>query len=138
MRVEIEFTTGRIGPRSDLPPECGGRAGAVVEFSGRVRADEDGRPIAALEYSLEQSVVERLIRDRAGCLDGRFPCLHVRVIHRTGIIPVGETPLQIVAVSVHRSEALGMVGALLDYIKEDLPVVKRPIGTDDSSRKNIA
>ncbi len=138
MRVEIEFTTGRIGPRSDLPPECGGRAGAVVEFSGRVRADEDGHPIAALEYSLQRSIIERLIRERAESLGGRFECLYVRVIHRTGIIPVGETPLQIVAVAVHRTEALGMAGALLDFIKEDLPIVKHPIGMDESSKRNIA
>lgn len=125
MRLEVTLTAQPIAPRHEPPAECSGRAGAVVEFAGLVRAEEGGQPIAALEYEAYSPMAENEMRRIIGELTASHPCLYVGVTHRVGLVPVGEAAIRLVVAATHRAEAFAVVASFMDRLKEDVPIWKR-------------
>lgn len=107
------------------PAASGGGVGAWVEFAGIVRGEEIGQSIAALEYEAYDSMAERVMRELLTELGSRLGCTSAHVIHRVGIIPVGETAIWIAVGSAHRKEALALVSEFMDRLKQDVPIWKR-------------
>jgi molybdopterin synthase catalytic subunit len=125
MQIEIQITPQRIDARCELPKEFSSNIGALAEFSGIVRAEENGRDIAALEYEAYSPMAERVMREIIEDINRRHSCLFVQVTHRVGIIRVGETAIHIVVTSRHRAEAFAMLTEFMDRLKQDVPVWKR-------------
>jgi molybdopterin synthase catalytic subunit len=125
MQVQVEITSQPIDPRSALPAELVGSAGAVAEFLGLVRDVEDGRSIAALEYEAYSPMAEQEMRRILENLAGQHPCLFARVIHRVGVVPVGETAIHVSIAARHRAEAFAMLAGFMDRLKLDVPIWKR-------------
>ena len=122
MKIEIQITSQPIGEKTSLP-EAG--AGALAAFSGIVRGEEDGHNIAALEYEAYSPMAERVMHEFITEIGRQHPCLSVRVIHRTGIVPVGETAIHMVATARHRAEAFAMLTEFMNRLKQDVPIWKR-------------
>jgi molybdopterin synthase catalytic subunit len=120
VKIEIEITRQALTPFLESLEGCG----AVVEFSGIVRGEEDGQSIRALEYQAYQPMaeleIERLIRE----LLTPFPCTSVRVIHRIGVIAVGERAIALQVSSQHRVGAFSFASAFMDRLKQDVPIWK--------------
>ncbi len=122
MNLEIQLTDQPIPDH--LPCDHRAGTGAWVEFRGVVRGIEGGHPIAALEYEAYTKMAESELRRIILALAESFPCLAARVIHRVGIIPVGETAIYIGIASSHRAEAFNLLEAFMDRLKEDVPIWK--------------
>jgi len=118
--IKILVTQEPLKPFGPAPDGCG----AVVEFSGIVRGEEEGRPISALEYQAYQPMagreIARLIRE----LLAEFPCASVRVAHRTGVIPVGASAIILQIASRHRGAAFSFSTAFMDRLKQEVPIWK--------------
>lgn len=106
------------------PPFTGPGVGALAEFRGVVRGEEQGRPIAALVYEAYQPMAEREMTRILDALVTAHPCHAVHVRHRLGRIPVGETAIYIGIVSRHRAEAFAVLAAFMDRLKHDVPIWK--------------
>ena len=115
MQIQIEITSQSVDARKKLPEE----------FSGIVRASENGQKIAALEYEAYSPMAENEMRRILETLAEKFPCLAVRVRHRTGVIPAGETAIHIGITAKHRAEAFALLAGFMDRLKQDVPVWKR-------------
>ena len=122
VEIEIQITPQRIVEKH-FPQPAG--LGALAEFSGIVRGEEDGRDIAALEYEAYSPMAERVMRELIVELGQRHPCLFVRVTHRIGIVPAGEAAIHIVAAARHRAEAFAMLTEFMNRLKQDVPIWKR-------------
>ena len=107
------------------PPSPPGAHGALVEFRGIVRAEENGQPIAALEYEAYEQMAPREIRRLLESLAERHPCLAASVIHRVGVVPAGEAAVYVGVTSLHRAEAIALLDEFLDRLKQDVPIWKR-------------
>lgn len=122
MKIEIVITDQPLS--SAGVDASGGISGAVVEFAGLVRSEEEGRAIDALHYeaydSMARSEMERILRE----LQPLFPCHAVRVAHRTARVPVGEAAILVRIEAKHRAEAFGMLAGFMDRMKKDVPVWK--------------
>jgi molybdopterin molybdotransferase len=123
MEIEIQLITTPIAEHQ-LPP-ANSLAGAWVEFRGRVRGEENGAAIAALEYEAYPTMAEREIRRLLQVIAHQYPCLAARVIHRTGIVPVGETAVYVGIAGRHRGEAFDLLSAFMNRLKQDVPIWKR-------------
>ncbi len=123
MEIEIQLTNLPIAGKI-LPP-ASGAAGAWLEFRGVVRGEENGQSIAALEYEAYPEMAEREIRRLLETLAATYPCLAARVIHRVGIIPVGETAVYVGVAGRHRAEAIALLAGFMDRLKQDVPIWKR-------------
>ncbi len=124
MEIEIQLTDQPIAA-SLAPPAELGDVGAWTEFRGLVRSEEDGRSIHALEYEAYPEMAEREMRRSLEELSLRHPCLRARVIHRVGIVPVGEAAIYVGIASAHRSEGLALLAGFMDRLKQDVPIWKR-------------
>ena len=135
MEIEIQLTDSLIPAK--IAPPAGGHTGAWLEFSGIVRGQENSELISGLEYEAYQEMAEREIRRLLESLAQKHPCLSARVIHRYGVIPVGETAIYVGVAGRHRQEAIALLAEFMDRLKQDVPIWKRramPIAAPISPR----
>lgn len=57
-------------------------------------------------------------------LDARHSPQAVRIVHRLGFVAVGEASLYVRVEAKHRGAALAFCGALIDRMKQDVPIWK--------------
>jgi molybdopterin synthase catalytic subunit len=119
MQAEILFVAGPI--REPHRPLAEG-AGSFVEFRGVVRGSEGGLPISALIYELYPPMAEKVLREIVAELGA--DCLGVTVIHRHGVIPVGESAIYVRVDSRHRGEGFRFLEELMNRLKQDVPIWK--------------
>ena len=124
MQIEIQFTDAPIAEKNP-PPSQLDSTGAWIEFRGIVRDSENGGKISALEYEAYPEMAEREIHRLLEEISQKNPCLVAKVIHRVGIIPVGETAIYVGVASRHRAEAIALLGEFMDRLKQDVPIWKR-------------
>jgi molybdopterin synthase catalytic subunit len=98
-------------------------AGGVVVFVGAVRDNDADRPVSALEYTAHPSA-EGLLRSVADEVAREFPVLAVAAVHRVGALRVGEPAVVVAASSPHRAAAFAAAQALIDRIKDRVPIWK--------------
>jgi molybdopterin synthase catalytic subunit/molybdopterin converting factor small subunit len=100
--------------------------GALVTFVGRARdRSDDGRKVVELEYEVYPEMAAAVLDDIAAEAAARWPGVVVAVMHRTGIVPIGEAAVAIVAAAPHRSHAYAANRFVIEAIKERLPIWKR-------------
>ncbi len=99
MDVKIHFTNRTIC-RADTASSDG--AGAVVEFEGIVRGIERGAKISGLIYQIYEPMADRMVRRIVGELNAEYPCFAFLVVHRHGLVPVGETSIYVRIEALHR------------------------------------
>jgi molybdopterin synthase catalytic subunit len=102
-------------------------AGAVVTFTGLVRAD-DG--LSALEIEHYPGMTERALAEHAQAAAERFALSDVLIVHRHGRIAVGEPIMMVATAAPHRREAFDAADFLMDWLKSRAPFWKREIGPD--------
>jgi len=123
MQIEIQLTSQPIAEKI-LPPHSLGARGAWLEFRGVVRAEENGKNISALAYEAYPEMAEREIRRIMESLAAKHPCLAAKVLHRVGIIPVGDTAIYVGVESAHRGEAIALLMEFMNQLKQDVPIWK--------------
>ncbi|MDQ3881116.1 MAG: molybdenum cofactor biosynthesis protein MoaE [Chloroflexota bacterium] len=131
----VALTNGGIEV-ADLEAVAGTGHGAVVTFIGRARdTADDGRTVVELEYEaydeMALAVLESIVREA----ETRWRGTRVAVTHRTGVVPIGEVAVAIVAAAVHRGEAYEASRYVIEEIKTRLPVWKRERFADGTEWK---
>ncbi len=126
MEVSIRFCSGVIRRPQSCPPDSNG-SGARVEFYGTVRETESGAGIRGLRYEIYESMAEKQLRRILSELEVRYPCDAVALVHRMGEVLVGEAAVYVGVVARHRAEAFGMLSALMDRLKEEVPIWKAEV-----------
>ncbi len=104
-----------------------GGMGAAVYFSGVVRGSEDDASITALEYECFRPMAEHQFHQLFDELERRWPVESVRLVHRIGVVKVGEPSLWVAVVAPHRGEAFDACQWLIDEMKRVVPIWKKPL-----------
>lgn len=99
--------------------------GAVVNFIGICRGDDDGRSVKALTLEHYAGMAEAEIGRHADEAIKRWPLTGLTVIHRHGRIAPGENIVLVVTASSHREAAFQAAEFLMDYLKTSAPFWKR-------------
>lgn len=112
------------------------RAGAHAIFLGQVRADSpEGKTVTGIEYSAYDAMIDpvvREIKDELFACYSDLICLHVR--HSTGLVRCGEISLVVMVSSGHRKQSFAALERCVELIKEKLPVWKKELFSDGTSR----
>lgn len=99
--------------------------GALVTFVGRARdRSRDGRTVVRLEYEVYPEMAELVLGEIASEAEGRWG-VAAAVVHRHGVVPIGEAAVAIVVAAAHRAEAYEASRFVIEAIKERLPIWKR-------------
>ena len=128
MKRELTITTEPIHEAALLAQRAmSAGMGAAVYFLGVVRASEGGATISALEYETFQRMVEHQISLLLDELEKRWPIESVRLVHRVGLVKVGEPSLWVEVIAPHRGEAFAACQWLIDEMKRVAPIWKKPV-----------
>ncbi len=116
----------------DEPALCANRSispamGAVVAFLGYVRQEENGQPIAALNYEAFEKMARHQFELIFDMVEKRWPIESVRLIHRSGTVRVNEPSLWVEVIAPHRAEAFEACKFLIDEMKRVVPIWKHPV-----------
>lgn len=110
------------------------RCGALVAFTGLTRANNRGQSVLRLEYqAFERMSGPEMGRIFARCLE-QHPAtlLRMLVVHRVGVVGVGEPSVWVGVASPHRAPAFAACQWLIDELKASLPIWKKEIYNDGS------
>ena len=104
-------------------PSCG----AMVLFSGTARDHAPGRQgVEQLEYEAYEAHVVPRLADIAAKMRTDWPSLgRVVLLHRIGVVPVGESSVVVVASAPHRPAAFEAARFGIDTLKATVPIWKR-------------
>ena len=126
---ELTITTEPIDEAALLRSRAmSGGMGAAVCFLGVVRGSEDGNDIQAIEYESFQKMAEHQFNQLFDEMAKRWPIESVRLVHRVGVVKVGEPSLWVEIVAPHRGEAFAACQWLIDEMKRVVPIWKKPVG----------
>jgi molybdopterin synthase catalytic subunit len=124
--ITVRVQHEAFDPGAELAPLAKLGGGAVASFTGIARDDvsEQGCVIAIeLEHypAMTQNALQALV-DEA---QARWELLGCVLIHRVGVIKVGEGIVLIGTASPHRAAALDACAFLIDRLKTDAPFWKK-------------
>jgi molybdopterin synthase catalytic subunit/molybdopterin converting factor small subunit len=118
-----------------LEAVAGPAHGALVTFVGRARNHaDDGREVLELEYEAYPEMAEAVLRQIAIEAGERWGA-RVAVVHRVGVVPLGEAAVAIVTAAAHRGAAYDASRFVIEAIKQRLPIWKRERFADGSEWK---
>ena len=100
-------------------------AGAIATFLGTTRRENAGRRVVRLEYEAhEQMAVREMERLGAEALR-RWSLVRVAMMHRVGVVGLGEVSVAIAVAAPHRGEAFEACRWLIDRLKAIVPIWKK-------------
>ena len=109
---------------------AGPDAGGVTTFTGYVRRESRGATIDHLEYEAYGAMAVKAMTAIISEIEAELPGVRIAVEHRTGRLAVGEIAVVIAAAAPHRAEAFTACRAMIDRLKERVPIWKKEVGTD--------
>ena len=98
-------------------------AGGIALFAGAVRDHDHGRDVTELSYSAHPSAADQLRKVAAG-IAARFEVHAVAAVHRVGDLAIGDLAVVVAVSSSHRATAFEACRALIDEVKETVPIWK--------------
>jgi len=104
-------------------------AGGLTLFVGSVRDHDHDLPVVGLEYTEHPSALARL-REVAENVAAKYDVLAVAAVHRVGVLSLGEPAVIVATASVHRAESFEASRALIDELKDTVPIWKHQRFTD--------
>jgi molybdopterin synthase catalytic subunit len=99
--------------------------GALSVFLGTVRDLNDGRPVTGMEYEAYESMAASELEAVAREVCDRTPGLRVALAHRIGTLEIGDVSVAIVAAHAHRGPACDAARAIIEALKQRVPIWKR-------------
>ena len=102
--------------------------GAYVLFEGVVRNHHEGHAVTSIFYDAYRPMAEKEIEKIVLAVATEFPDVALALQHRLGELTVGDTSIAIVCSSPHRAESFAACRALIDHIKQTVPIWKKEKG----------
>jgi molybdopterin synthase catalytic subunit len=98
-------------------------AGGIAMFVGTVRDHDQGKDVVRLGYSAHPSAPAEL-RRVAEKVAATFSATAVAAVHRVGDLEVGDLAVVVAVSCPHRAQAFDACRALIDEIKQSVPIWK--------------
>ncbi|MEM6582437.1 MAG: molybdopterin synthase catalytic subunit MoaE [Pseudomonadota bacterium] len=101
------------------------KEGAVVTFTGYVRSENAGQCISGLLLEHYSGMTERSILHILNQAAERWPIAAASVVHRVGLLGVGDQIVWVGVSSAHREAAFSACEFVMDYLKNEAPFWKK-------------
>jgi molybdopterin synthase catalytic subunit len=100
-------------------------AGAIATFIGTTRDHNSGRRVTRLEYEAYPAMAIREMRAIGDEAMTRFSAQAIAIVHRIGVVEIGEASVVIAVSAAHRAASLDACRFAIDRLKEIVPIWKK-------------
>jgi MoaD family protein len=104
--------------------------GAIVTFLGTTRDISGEKQVAKLEFEHYPGMAEKKLGEIRARAMREYGVIEVTIIHRTGVLPVGENIVLIAVAAGHRNEAFEACRFCIDELKRTAPIWKKETTPD--------
>ena len=104
-------------------------SGGVAIFVGRVRDHDQGIGVTGLDYSAHPTALHKL-REVCESVAEEYDVPAVAAVHRVGSLAIGDAAVIVAAATGHRGESFTASRALIDRLKDEVPIWKHQVFTD--------
>jgi molybdopterin synthase catalytic subunit len=106
--------------------------GAVIVFRGVARKFSRGREVVHLEYEAYPEMAEKVMAEIGDEMKSKWPITAVAIVHRTGVLEIGQASVVIAVSAPHRGEAFAATQYAIDRLKQVVPIWKKEVWSDGS------
>lgn len=100
-------------------------AGGTTLFVGTTRDENDGRVVERLEYEAYEAMAVEEMRRIGDEIARRWQVVAVSMVHRVGVVPVGQASVAVAVSAAHREEAFAACRYGIDTLKATVPIWKK-------------
>ena len=100
-------------------------AGAIATFLGTTRATNRGRDVLRLEYEAYAEMAVAEFEKIAAEAARRWEITRVAIVHRIGVVPLGDASVGIAVSAPHRRESIEACHFCIDSLKLVAPIWKK-------------
>ena len=133
MTIEVEVSKGKIDVcrviQSVMNPGCGGTA----SFIGTIRDTFEGKTVKRVNVEAYDEMALADLKRIATELAREKGIGSITIVHRTGILEVGEVVVAVAVSAPHRKEAFEVCQSIIDRLKQTTPIWKQEF-YDEGSR----
>ena len=104
--------------------------GGIVTFTGMVRLHSRGTTIDHLEYEAYAPMAVKVMTQLCDEIEAEVAGTRIAVEHRVGNLAIGDIAVVIAAAAPHRAEAFTACRAMIDRLKDRVPIWKKEISVD--------
>jgi molybdopterin synthase catalytic subunit len=104
--------------------------GGIVTFTGMVRRHSRGVIVDHLEYEAYGTMAVREMTRLCDEIEAEVAGAKLAVEHRVGHLEIGDLAVVIAAAAPHRAEAFTACRAMIDRLKDRVPIWKKEVGED--------
>jgi molybdopterin synthase catalytic subunit len=108
--------------------------GAIVTFTGTVRAENEGAGVAGMTLEHYPGMTEQELERVEVEAGKRWPLQASLIVHRVGSLKPGDNIVLVVTASAHREAAFDAAAFLMDYLKTRAPFWKKELTREGSER----
>ncbi len=130
MSVRVQTEDFEIG--AEVARLTAGRTdiGAIVTFTGTVRADNKGSTVTGMMLEHYPGMTEQELARVEAEANTRWSLQASLIVHRVGALKPGDNIVLVVTASAHREAAFDAAAFLMDYLKTRAPFWKKEVGLD--------
>ena len=128
--IDIQLVETPLDAQAALAAAISDAAGGLVQFVGTVRNQTKGKRVLRLEFEAYAPMAISEMRKIAEQAVEKWPVLHISILHRVGVLQVGEIPVVITVACAHRGAAFEAGQFAIDTLKENVPIWKKEIFED--------
>jgi molybdopterin synthase catalytic subunit len=129
-RRHVELLTTPLSLDRCIAAVGGPGMGGIATFTGMVRRHSHGAVIDHLEYEAYGTMAVREMTRLCDEIEAEIAGARLAVEHRTGRLEIGDIAVVIAAAAPHRAEAFAACRAMIDRLKQRVPIWKKEVGDD--------
>lgn len=118
-------TTERLDTDALLAAVGDPSAGGTALFVGTTRNENEGRVVERLEYEAYEAMALDEMRRIGEEIARRWRVVAVSMVHRLGVVPIGEASVAVAVSAAHREEAFAACRYGIDTLKLTVPIWKK-------------
>jgi len=101
------------------------RSGGIDIFVGTVRNHSEGKRVRQLEYTAYVPMAGKLMAEIEKEIRGKWMVEGVALVHRIGMLKIGDVAVVTAVSAVHRAEAFEACRYAIDRVKAIVPIWKK-------------
>lgn len=130
MSTQIQILTTPLNIQTAIDRVMSPESGGIDVFIGTVRNATKGKRVIRLEFEAYEPMAIAEMEKIAKQAFEKWPVQKAVILHRTGVLEVGEIPVIIAISAAHRAAAFDACRYIIDTLKQSVPIWKKEIFED--------